>query len=148
MFLSVCWACWKHRPFGSNEKYILHISRPDSCPPMLVLVFSSTGLKLRILFVCNCHLALRHTVGSGPWKYNTLSSVHVCFHEQDLPPYRRKRLLQDIQQVPYHCYCKGTLSCGPPRDMNCHEDRLGRGRHQAAATLPFVSVPSKVSCLF
>ena len=42
----------------------------------------------------------------------------------------------DIQRGPYHCYCKGTLSCGPPRDVNAHEDRLGGGRHQAASHAP------------
>ena len=48
----------------------------------------------------------------------------------------QRRLHQDIQEGRYHCYCRGTLSCGPPRDVNAHEDRLGRGRHQAASHAP------------
>ena len=29
-----------------------------------------------------------------------------------------------------------ALLCGPPRDVNAQEDRLGRGRHQAASHAP------------
>ena len=114
-------------PSPNNGTLDSIISAVISAPDLQLLERTSNGTKQHVgqsFLQFSLRFVGRQSLSSG-------KPVHIS-----LTATLQRRLQQDIQRGPYHCYCRGTLSCGPPGDVNAHEDRLGPGRHQAASHAP------------